>query len=49
MYKTISFPVVLYGCDTWPLILREHRPAGIWEQGTEEDIWTEEAWFITVE
>jgi hypothetical protein len=26
-YKTIIFPVVLYGCETWSLTLREeHRP-----------------------
>jgi hypothetical protein len=27
MYKTIIFPPVLYGCETWALILtEEHRP-----------------------
>jgi hypothetical protein len=27
IYKTIILPVVLYGCETWSLILRkEHRP-----------------------
>jgi hypothetical protein len=26
MYRTINFPVVLYGCETWSLTLRkEHR------------------------
>jgi hypothetical protein len=26
IYKVIIFPVVLYGCDTWSMILREaHR------------------------
>jgi hypothetical protein len=35
MYKTIILPVVLYGCETWSLTLRE-------EQGAKEDIWTEE-------
>jgi hypothetical protein len=34
-HKTIILPVVLYGCETWSLTLRE-------EQGAEEDIWTEE-------
>jgi len=24
-YKTIILPVVLYGCETWSLILREER------------------------
>jgi hypothetical protein len=35
IYKTIILPVVLYGCETWSLTLRE-------EQGAEEDIWTKE-------
>jgi hypothetical protein len=38
IYKTIVLPVVLYGCGTWSLILRED----VWEQGAEENIWTEE-------
>jgi hypothetical protein len=25
IYKTIILPVVLYGCDTWPLTLREEN------------------------
>ena len=25
MYRTISLPVVLYGCETWSLTLREER------------------------
>jgi hypothetical protein len=26
VHKTINLPVVLYGCETWPLMLREeHR------------------------
>jgi hypothetical protein len=35
IYETIILPVVLYGCKTWSLTLRE-------EQGAEENIWTEE-------
>jgi hypothetical protein len=35
IYKTIILPAVLYGCETWSLILRE-------EQGAEENIWAEE-------
>jgi hypothetical protein len=42
MYKTIMLPVVLYGCETWSLTLREKQTEGVWEQGAEEDIWTEE-------
>jgi hypothetical protein len=25
IYKTIILPVVLYGCETWPLTLREEH------------------------
>jgi hypothetical protein len=25
LYKTIIFPVVLYGCETWSLTLREEQ------------------------
>jgi len=25
IYRTIILPVVLYGCETWSLILREER------------------------
>jgi hypothetical protein len=25
IYKTIILPVMLYGCETWSLMLREHR------------------------
>jgi len=25
MYRTITLPVVLYGCETWSLTLREER------------------------
>jgi hypothetical protein len=35
MYKSIILLVVLYEYETWSQILRE-------EQGTEENIWTEE-------
>ena len=30
-YKTIIFPVVLYGCETLSLILREERKMGVFE------------------
>jgi hypothetical protein len=29
IYKTIIFPVVLYGCDSWSLILREEHRQGV--------------------
>jgi hypothetical protein len=44
IYKTIILPVVLYGCETWSLTLREEHRQSIWEQGAEENIWTKEGW-----
>jgi hypothetical protein len=31
MYKTIILPVVLYGCETWSLTLREEHRLGVFE------------------
>jgi hypothetical protein len=31
IYKTIILPVVLYGCETWPLILREEHRLRVFE------------------
>jgi hypothetical protein len=31
IYKTISSPVVLYGCETWSLILREEHRLRVFE------------------
>ena len=36
IYRTIILPVVLYGCETWSLTLREERKLRIFE----ENIWT---------
>jgi hypothetical protein len=45
IYKTIILSVVLYGCETWSLTLREeHKLRGFYEQGVEENIWTKEEW-----
>jgi hypothetical protein len=30
-YKTIILPVVLYGCETWSLTLREEHRLGVFE------------------
>jgi len=30
-YRTIIFPVVLYGCETWSLTLREERKLRVFE------------------
>jgi hypothetical protein len=31
MYKTIIFPVVLYGCETWSLTLTEEHRLRVFE------------------
>ena len=31
IYRTIILPVVLYGCETWSLILREERKLRVFE------------------
>jgi len=31
IYRTINLPVVLYGCETWPLTLREERGLRVFE------------------
>jgi hypothetical protein len=31
LYKTIILPVVLYGCETWPLTLREEHRLRVFE------------------
>jgi hypothetical protein len=31
MYKTVILPVVLYGCETWSLALREEHRLGVFE------------------
>ena len=31
IYRTIILPVVLYGCETWSLILREERRLRVYE------------------
>jgi len=31
IYRTIIFPVVLYGCETWSLTLREERRPRVFE------------------
>jgi hypothetical protein len=42
IYKTIILPVVLYGCETWSLTLREERRLRVFEQDLEASIWTQE-------
>ena len=31
IYRTIILPIVLYGCETWPLTLREERKLRVFE------------------
>ena len=31
IYRTITLPVVLYGCEAWSLTLREERKLGVFE------------------
>ena len=31
IYRTIILPVVLYGCETWSLILREEKKLRVFE------------------
>jgi hypothetical protein len=31
IYKTIILPVILYGCETWSLTLREEHRLGVFE------------------
>jgi hypothetical protein len=48
IYRTIILPVVLYGCETWSLTVREDRRLGVFENRVfenrvfEENIWAEE-------
>jgi hypothetical protein len=44
IYKTISLPVVLYGCETWSLTVREEHKLRLFENGAEENIWAKEGW-----
>jgi len=32
IYRTITLPVVLYGCETWSLTLREERRLWVFEK-----------------
>jgi hypothetical protein len=44
IYKTMILPVILYGCETWSLTLREEHKLRVFENGAEENIWAEEGW-----
>jgi hypothetical protein len=40
IYKTEILLVVLYGCETWSLVLTEEHRLRVFENSVEEDIWT---------
>jgi hypothetical protein len=40
LFKTIILPVVLYGCETQSLTLREECRLRVFENGAEKNIWT---------
>jgi hypothetical protein len=41
IYRTIILLVVLYGCESWSLTLREERKLRVFEKnGVKENIWT---------
>jgi hypothetical protein len=43
-FLSIILPVVLYGCETWSLTLREeHRLRVVGTRVVDENIWTEES------
>jgi hypothetical protein len=42
IYKTIILPVVVYGCETWSLTLREEHRLRVFENRVLRRIWTEE-------
>jgi len=39
IYRIIILPVVVNGCETWPLTLKEERRTMFFENGAEENIW----------
>jgi hypothetical protein len=38
IYKTIIFPVVLYGCETWSLTLREEHRLRVFENRVQRKV-----------
>jgi hypothetical protein len=40
MYENIILPLVIYGCETLFLILRDKHSSSIRKWGTGENIWT---------
>ena len=45
IYKTITLPAVLYGCETMVSYIKGGMKAkGIWEQDPDANIWAQEEW-----
>jgi hypothetical protein len=42
LYKTIILPVVVYGCETWSLTLREEHRLRLFENRVLRRMWAEE-------
>jgi hypothetical protein len=43
MHETLIFPLVLYRCETWSLIVREEHGLQIFQKiDAEENVWSEE-------
>jgi hypothetical protein len=42
IYRTIILPVVMDGCETWPLTLRGEHRLRLFENSAEKNIWTKE-------
>jgi hypothetical protein len=45
IYKTTILPLVLYGCETWSLTIKEEHRLRVFEK-REENIWIEERWNV---
>jgi hypothetical protein len=44
-HKTIILPVVLYGCETWSLTVRQEHKLRVFENRVlRKNIWTKEGW-----
>jgi hypothetical protein len=44
IYKTKILPVVLYGCETWSLTVREEHKLRLSENTALRNIWAKEGW-----
>jgi hypothetical protein len=49
IYITIILPVVLYGCDSWSLTLREERRLRVFENRVLRRIFGSKRYEVTVE